>query len=380
MTPVHHPAPETMISFSSGTLPGALSAIVACHLTLCPACARDVRRLGLVGGVMLDQIKATPVDETSVQRALTRRLGAQPDPDAPDSALLEPLLKGAPIEGQAAMDQSVRDLRPQEVLLSHGAEIRLVRLFAGQELPREQHETLALVLQGHFVDDAGQRYRRGDIVEWPESRRLMAAGDGECVCLISVSAVETSPAPQSSRQWASIRLVRHRLGNVWDRSIALAASVALLIGLGLGLLAGIGEEADAIISLVAQDGNRLWARGALQDVLDRLPSGEDRTLPVDGQMAKFSIKITFQDQGGGYCRQYRVTSSASQTYSGIACHGNGGWAVRAHALIPRETSDGSTVPANGAGGAMEAVVGAWISGDAIVGRDETAIINRGWTP
>jgi putative transcriptional regulator len=372
-----------MISFASGTLPGALSAIVACHLTLCPACVQDIRRLDLVGGVMLDEIQAGPVDETSMQRAKSRRLSGQLGRHAaPDSALLARLLLGTPIEGAAARwDQSAPGLQQHRILLSHGAEeIRLVRLLPGQELLHEEEEALALVLQGHFIDDAGQGYRRGDFVEWPESRRLRTAGGGECICLISVSAIQSIPASQSSLQWASIRRARQRVGYAWDRSTALAASVALLIGLGLGLLAGIREDVDAIASLVAQDGNRIWALGALRDVLDRLPSGEDRTLPLDSQMTRFSIRITFQDQGGEYCRQYRVTSSASQMYSGIACHTNGGWAVRAHALIPMEASDSSTAPANGAGGAMEAVVGAWISGDAIVGRDEKAVIGRGWSP
>jgi len=56
MTPNHHPLPETLISFASGTLPNAISAVVACHLTLCRTCTEAVRDLEVLGGFLLDRL------------------------------------------------------------------------------------------------------------------------------------------------------------------------------------------------------------------------------------------------------------------------------------------------------------------------------------
>jgi putative transcriptional regulator len=50
MTPNHHPFPETLISFVSGTLPDATSCVVVCHLSMCSDCANHVRRLEMLGG------------------------------------------------------------------------------------------------------------------------------------------------------------------------------------------------------------------------------------------------------------------------------------------------------------------------------------------
>jgi hypothetical protein len=68
-----------------------------------------------------------------------------------------------------------------------------------------------------------------------------------------------------------------------------------------------------------------------------------------------------------------------ERYAGIACRRGGEWDVRIQALVPPAPPAGQITPANGdANAAMDAVIGAWSSGDAIVGEDEAAIIGKGW--
>jgi hypothetical protein len=128
------------------------------------------------------------------------------------------------------------------------------------------------------------------------------------------------------------------------------------------------------------DGRHLVARGPLDTVLNQLPSGSGLTRAVGGHSLQFDVKMSFQDQAGNYCRQYRIAAARSETYSGVACRDRGDWVVKIHALVPPGSSAATkTVPADGeASAVMDAVIGTWMAGNPIVGSEEAAIIGRGW--
>lgn len=159
MIPSHHPHPETLVAYASGTLPGAVACVVACHLAMCAECAREVRWLERLGGVLLSALDAG-------------------DEDAGD------------VDVVAGWEPEDGTIRVGPVLLRNDAGvIRLLRLSPGQALSCGDltlEREVALVLEGACRDGA-DTYLRGDIIAWSEDVHHLpvAAGETECVCLIA---------------------------------------------------------------------------------------------------------------------------------------------------------------------------------------------------
>ena len=76
MIPSHHPNPETLISYASGTLPNAIACIVACHLSMCRECANEIRWLERLAGVMLSRLE--PADDSPALAAGQGDAGTRP--------------------------------------------------------------------------------------------------------------------------------------------------------------------------------------------------------------------------------------------------------------------------------------------------------------
>jgi putative transcriptional regulator len=217
MTHRHHPLPETLISYASGTLPNAISGVVACHVSLCQECAQDTHRLAIVGGLLLERTDAPAAIEIS-ERRIARALD---DPftavqtDQPATVDGDPLLP-LPLARYLGMSADeipwkrvVKGVRQYWVKLPKDAgQMRLLRLAPGKVLLEHTHlgMELTLVLQGVYGDHSGQ-YVRGDVIEWDEDSQHMPRvfGDEECVCLIA-----TERTPYYTRLLA--RLMRPILG------------------------------------------------------------------------------------------------------------------------------------------------------------------------
>jgi putative transcriptional regulator len=394
MTPNYHPFPETLMSFASGTLPSAISAVVASHLSMCRVCAQDVRRLERLGGVMLNRVETRAVEKASAERAVEHWSTRGPpgeaehDPEAGSADPLLPLLltRELPTSGEVLWENISAGVREHRLALSKGAgQLRLLRLTPGEFLPQRAHRAdaqLALVLQGVLSSASGD-FVRGDVIEWADEsdEEPRAAGDIECVCLIA-SDPGMSATADSRLRFRDLREkavpLALRAGDALARSGSFLAGLTLLIGVGLGWLIRGAPETGTVASLVRADGGRLIAQGALQQVLEVLPSGRETAASLDGGEFRLGVKMTFEDQSGDYCRQYEIIASPLGLHSGIACRTGAEWAVRIQALLPlsRSTS-GQTVPA-GANAAMDAVIGAWISGNPLVGKDEAVLMSRGW--
>ena len=195
--------------------------------------------------------------------------------------------------------------------------------------------------------------------------------------IVNGVAPTTSPAPVYD-------LRRHSRARVWRKGwssrAALAASVALLAGIGFGWLLH-GELAGNSASpqeLVRANGGRLIASDVLERSLESQPSGREVAAGSNG-LANVSVKMTFQNTAGEYCRQYQVTAQQSQHYVGMACHVDGVWRVDFQTPTPPARSAvAQTVPASGSSELMDAVIGAVIAGDPLSGPDEAALLNRRW--
>ena len=219
MTHNHHPQPETLISYVAGTLPNAISCVVACHLSLCRDCSDHARRLGIVGGLMLKKLDTAPADKAFTERAdahwsvhglPSRDPRQNPAPQTEDPVLPKPLahhlgMGGADIPWKTV----VKGVRQYWVKLPKGSgQIRLLRLAPGKLLLEHTHTgmELTLVLQGIYGDHTGD-YVRGDVIEWMEGtlHQPRASGAEECICVIA-----SENTPRFSRLAA--RLLRPIMG------------------------------------------------------------------------------------------------------------------------------------------------------------------------
>lgn len=220
MTPNHHPDPATLVAYAAGTLPNAISCVVACHLTLCRECADHARWLGVLGGVMLEEIKPSPADTAFAERAVAQWRPDGPPaagpvdrvstPDIDDPVLPRPLARylGKSVK-EIPWRTVVKGVRQHWVKLPKGAgQIRLLRLTPGKVLLEHTHTgmELTLVLQGVYGDHTGE-YLRGDVIEWTEGtlHQPHAGGDQDCICLIA-----SENTPRFNRLIA--RLMRPILG------------------------------------------------------------------------------------------------------------------------------------------------------------------------
>jgi surface antigen len=161
---------------------------------------------------------------------------------------------------------------------------------------------------------------------------------------------------------------------------ALAASIGVVVGIGLGwLLAGIGGDELSPNLFLKVRHQRLLATAPLQAALETVPSGGALIPLGGGKDAKFRAKMTFRNESHDYCRQYELALGARDRIGGIACRTPGGdWSVALQSPLPPSAS-GVTVPAGGGqNAALDAVIGALIDGTPLIGEGEAAIMRAGW--
>jgi putative transcriptional regulator len=208
MIPSHHPHPETLVAYASGTLPNAVACVVACHLSMCGECAKEVRWLERLGGVMLSNIETDDVEGALAERIVAQSFFQRrhceplrkPMTKRDDPLLPQPLARFLGAKGAEIAWKPVGggiEERSIELPKDCGS-IRLLRLSAGERLPEQNFASetdVVLVLQGACRDGAGT-YVRGDIIEWAQdaSHRPMASGGAECVCMIADQAHPVSTA------------------------------------------------------------------------------------------------------------------------------------------------------------------------------------------
>lgn len=142
---------------------------------------------------------------------------------------------------------------------------------------------------------------------------------------------------------------------VWP-GMAMAASIALIIGVGGGYLASLGSRQAPDGS--TQEPLRLGAvdpSGAVFDLLEERRTGEVVAIKGDSSIARNVVVIdTFKDKLGRYCREFEAaeTSSPHALDVAIACREHSGWTIQAAVRLARQADtspDGAFKPATGAG-------------------------------
>lgn len=198
---LHHVDTATLVSFSAGTLNGALSAVVASHVSVCADCARELSRMDLVGASLL---AGMPVP-------LHQDTGPSPMPVAEPSS--PPATRASKTTGYADTGDTFeipfplrrhfglketsirwRQLAPgvwhhrfKQPKRSSG-DLRLLKIAPGYRMLEHGHggTELTLVLDGAFSDSTGE-YLRNDIQEVSQETEHCPVADqvSGCICLIA---------------------------------------------------------------------------------------------------------------------------------------------------------------------------------------------------
>ncbi|ETX30406.1 anti-sigma factor family protein [Roseivivax isoporae] len=127
-------------------------------------------------------------------------------------------------------------------------------------------------------------------------------------------------------------------GSAWAPA-AIAASLALAVGLAGGFILGVGSGSGPTpppLTLAALD-------PGVSDALDTVPSGEDAALEDGRTLAAIA---SFEDGAGAFCREYEVIAADGRRTVSVACDAGEGWDMRLALDAGREAADGSFVPAS----------------------------------
>ncbi|MGF1660254.1 MAG: hypothetical protein ACFCUS_12575 [Rubrimonas sp.] len=186
---------------------------------------------------------------------------------------------------------------------------------------------------------------------------------------------EPAPAPMRAAllgapgKVATLTPAARRAPRTWAPA-ALAASVALLIGLGVGgALFGPSPQAPQVAQAALGVG---LAPEAAQAALETAPSGAEQ--------GALRLLASFETPGGA-CREFETLGAgASVEAMGLACRSAEGWRVLTLAQAAEgETTDGGYAPASGAAlDAIGAALDALGAGPALSPEQEASRIGSGW--
>lgn len=255
--------------------------------------------------------------------------------------------------------------------LEPGARARVEALLAARPGLRDRlavFEATGRSLAGHFRSS----------MEEPVPARLLAVVAGRASGRNDTS----SPTP------AQVVPLRNgaRLGRMIETApargrVALAAAVALAIG----VTAGWGMH-RALVSrptggMLAVDGGRIVASGVLQSALEGAASGTRGA--ASGETAtghQIRMRLTFKGRGQGFCRHYEIAAGDGSGFAGIGCRDEAGrWHIRLHAPAAiRPAGADRTITASGADAAVGAMVEQMVEGDAFGPAEEAELIRRHW--
>ena len=185
MTPRHHPDPQELLAYATGHSEECLSALLACHLTLCPACREQLGFLEALGGLVLEGLEgnADAVERT----AQGLEPGSRPPIIAPQ--VLSPerrrqrfiapqapadVARWVPRPLHAYLGNPARGFEPLAPGIDHiplrlkagGRAVQLLRFQGGYVIPPHGHSGLEwfLVFRGGALDNTtGEHFRRGDV-------------------------------------------------------------------------------------------------------------------------------------------------------------------------------------------------------------------------
>lgn len=180
------------MAYAMGDLSHGLSIAVATHVSMCERCRAEVESYETLGGVLLEESVAAPIQVTStVDQIIVRANEVQPEPIMKAAASRAEI--PAPLNEYCGLSFDTLKWRKigmgvrQLILCDDGeSSARLLYIPAGTGMPDHGHSGLemTLVLRGAFLDGEA-RFAAGDIEEADDETEHRPVADlGEdCICL-----------------------------------------------------------------------------------------------------------------------------------------------------------------------------------------------------
>lgn len=202
--PAHHLSDEVLMAYAAGSLPEALSLVVASHITLCPVCRAEVENFEALGGSLIEDIDPASLPESALVDILSQidseEVGGGTglpwgESQMPAKRQIEDPSVPRPLRDYLDRDlaslewrQVIRGVEEAEISLQSGdCRTRLMRIQPGVAMPRHTHggDEVTLVLEGGYSDADGH-YGRGDVqTADPSIDHQPVADEGEpCICLV----------------------------------------------------------------------------------------------------------------------------------------------------------------------------------------------------
>ena len=236
-------------------------------------------------------------------------------------------------------------------------------------------ERIAALVDGAIEDEQEAAALRTVLESNPEAKAYAERVERSNVLLrdaFEIPAEEPTPASIQAAifgEEGKVAVLEPRLSARAWMPAAIAASLALVIGLGVG--SQFGDQRTPVIAALGE----APLEGPLHAALEDLPSGAISDAGVQPM-------LSFWDGGGRACREFEVIGELpSQLEFGIACRTDAGrWHVEIIVAAP-ETEPGSEgyAPAAGPGGnALDAMLDALEAGPTLKPDDEAGLLNRGW--
>jgi putative transcriptional regulator len=201
MIPRHHLPDELLMAHASGAAAPGLGVLVASHMVLCPDCRGRVAELEALGGAVLEQSPAAPLDPGLLDDIMDRldqgppplQHTAPPSPGVGDHLLEGDLVLPGPIRALVAETAAKWSTIVPGVIHSldlplHIGQmpLRLIRMRGGFEVPKHTHQgtEINMVLAGGYSDD-GADFERGDVQvsDADVTHSLRMHKDAPCVLL-----------------------------------------------------------------------------------------------------------------------------------------------------------------------------------------------------
>lgn len=159
-------------------------------------------------------------------------------------------------------------------------------------------------------------------------------------------------------------------------AMPLAASLALMTGVGFGVLLGpFGGAASNTADLKVGDAP---VGSALHHALETQPS----SAAGEARAGRTAIVTTFRDMSGRVCREFEQAGDSGVTVAGIACRSQSrGWAILgAVQLVEIKTGGNSTYAPSGAPEAepLAGLLTLLGAGSVLSGDEEAHVMAKGW--
>ncbi|HZF28005.1 MAG TPA: hypothetical protein VE907_02710 [Gammaproteobacteria bacterium] len=187
----------------------------------------------------------------------------------------------------------------------------------------------------------------------------------------AVDSVVAFAARRERRRFASLPTAHLSMAHL---STAIAAGIALAVGIALGLLLAPRSPAPGAAAALAAAGD-VAPGDPLFAALETVPSGAARDV---GARISAEPRLTFRTRDGGYCRRMDLTRERDAAVV-LACRRDGGWRVEAASFARVDAAAaGEFRPATETPSAVEAAIDAAIEGEPLSADAERALLAGGW--